>query len=76
MKSVRKLRRANSMTSVEAQLMMAAGESRTTDPKKFVKKQSQMLREFEGKNLHASSNPENSRRETLGKFETLELFNS
>ena len=49
--SVRKLRRTNSMTSAETELMMAAGESSKTDPKEFIEKQRQMFREFEGQNL-------------------------
>ena len=116
--SARKLRRTNSMTSAETELMMAAGESSKTDPQEFIEKQRQMLREFECKNLPdnqgkdvimydeertdsagdfrykdahfkdtpqvgfgqtwqrtvhhglASSDPENSRRKTLGKFQT------
>ena len=116
--SVRKLRRTNSMTLDETELIMAAGESSKTDPQEFIEKQRQMLREFECKNvpdnqgkdviIHdeertdsaedfhfedahfkntpqvgfgqtwertvhhglASSDPENSRRKTLGKFQT------
>ena len=49
--SARKLRRTNSMTSAETELIMAAGESSKTDPQEFIEKQRQMLREFEGKNL-------------------------
>ena len=106
------------MTSVETELIMAAGESSKTDLQEFMEKQRQMLREFECKNvpdnqgkdviIHdeertdsaedfhckdahfkdtpqvgfgqtwertvrhglASSDPENSRRKTLGKFQT------
>ena len=49
--SVRKLRRTNSTTSAETELIMAAGESRKSNPQEFIEKQRQMLREFEGKNL-------------------------
>ena len=49
--SARKLRRTNSMTSAETELMMAAGESSQTDPKEFIEKQRQILREFEDQNL-------------------------
>ncbi|PFX21246.1 Ubiquitin carboxyl-terminal hydrolase CYLD [Stylophora pistillata] len=49
--SVMKLRRTNSMTSAETELIVAAGESSKTDPQEFIEKQRQMFREFEGKNI-------------------------
>ncbi|PFX11741.1 Ubiquitin carboxyl-terminal hydrolase CYLD [Stylophora pistillata] len=49
--SVKKLRRTNSMTSAETELVVAAGESSKTDPQEFIERQRQILREFEGKNI-------------------------
>ncbi|XP_022777778.1 ubiquitin carboxyl-terminal hydrolase CYLD-like [Stylophora pistillata] len=49
--SLRKLRRTNSLTTAETQLIMAAGESSKTDTLEFIEKQREMLKEFEGKNL-------------------------
>ena len=49
--SVRKLRRTNSMTLAETELIMAAGESSKFDLQEFIEKQRQMFREFECKNV-------------------------
>ena len=49
--SARKLRTTNSVDSFEAEIIMAAGESRKTDTLEFIEKQRQLFNEVKSKNL-------------------------
>ncbi|XP_022797598.1 ubiquitin carboxyl-terminal hydrolase CYLD-like [Stylophora pistillata] len=49
--SSKKVRRANSFDAAETEVILAAGESSKTDPKEFIEKQRQLLKEAQSSNL-------------------------